>query len=332
MKFALLCSSILFIALIFGCTTNSPTGAAVTSFVRDDGNITVYFCPLDSCEEHLADFLKTAIGSIHCALYDFNLVHTSSILLNKTGLDVRIVGDDDNKAKFEKLLSGISFVSDHGAGLMHNKFCVVDGKRVMTGSMNPTARDTRVNNNNLLFIESSVIARDYETEFLELWGQKKNAANTPVPHVLLGSIPVSIYFCPEDECADKVIAQINDAQHYIYFMTFSFTNTGIGDALLVARERGVEVRGVFEKTQLNDYTMYPVLLYQGADVRIDGNKGNMHHKVFIIDNSTVITGSFNPTKGGDEKNDENMVVIKDKQIAALFLKEFDYVASLAHYE
>ena len=51
----------------------------------------------------------------------------------------------------------------------------------------------------------------------------------------------------------------------------------------------------------------------------------MHHKVFIIDNSTVITGSFNPSKNGDERNDENMLVIKDREIAALFLDEFERV-------
>ena len=48
----------------------------------------------------------------------------------------------------------------------------------------------------------------------------------------------------------------------------------------------------------------------------------MHHKVFIIDNETVITGSYNPTSGGDERNDENMLIIHDKSIADAFLREF----------
>jgi len=65
--------------------------------------------------------------------------------------------------------------------------------------------------------------------------------------------------------------------------------------------------------------------YQDIDVYLDANKNTMHHKVFIIDNSTVITGSFNPSKNGDERNDENMLVIKDREIAALFLDEFERV-------
>ncbi len=94
---------------------------------------------------------------------------------------------------------------------------------------------------------------------------------------------------------------------------------------MLKKQEGVEVKGVFEKTQLNDYTQYNILKDSGMDVLIDGNKYNMHHKVLIIDNTTVITGSFNPTKGGDERNDENLVVIKDKRIADMFLKEFERV-------
>ena len=51
----------------------------------------------------------------------------------------------------------------------------------------------------------------------------------------------------------------------------------------------------------------------------------MHHKVFIIDNETVITGSFNPTGGGDTNNDENVLIIKDKDITQRFLQEYQKV-------
>jgi len=61
------------------------------------------------------------------------------------------------------------------------------------------------------------------------------------------------------------------------------------------------------------------------DVKKDSNKYNMHHKVFIIDNETVVTGSYNPTSSGDEKNDENILIIHDKGIAKKFLDEFDRV-------
>ena len=51
----------------------------------------------------------------------------------------------------------------------------------------------------------------------------------------------------------------------------------------------------------------------------------MHHKFFIIDNRTVITGSFNPSKNADNRNDENIVIIEDAEIAAEFLDEFGLI-------
>lgn len=323
-----LISALLFFLFLIGCSLSVPPNqmtGAVTSFVRDEGNISVYFCPRDGCEDLMIDFLSDAEEYTHCALYDFNLVNTSTFLEDKSqAVEVKIVVDEDNAKKTEKLAEGVGVVVDKGYGLMHNKFCVVDGAKVMTGSMNPTKRDTTTNNNNLLFVESDTVAGVYDAEFWELWNKGKNEP-VGVPSVLLGDVALSVYFCPDDRCADKVIKELRKAQHSIYFMTFSFTHAGIANLLLLKKEEGVEIKGVFEKTQLNDYTMFPVLEFQGADVLIDGNKYNMHHKVFIVDNETVITGSFNPTKGGDERNDENMLVIKDKEIAGKFLEEFEMV-------
>ncbi len=312
--------------LLGGCTLVSidteqaprVTGAVVSS-VRDDGSVTVHFCPQEPCEQLMIDFLNDAQETIYCALYDFNLNKTGDFLRRKDA-DVKVVIDEDNAQK----LTGVEVVNSTGYGLMHNKFCVVDGKKVFTGSMNPTLRDTTRNNNNLLFIESDVIASRYTAEFWELWNKEKNARGD-TSEVLFGNTSVSVYFCPEEECADKLIRELKKASHSVHFLTFSFTHSGIANALLLDKERGVTIRGVYEKTQLNDYTTFDTLQFQEADVLIDGNPTNMHHKFFVIDNSTVVTGSFNPTKGGDERNDENLLVIKDEKIAALFLKEFEKV-------
>ncbi len=48
----------------------------------------------------------------------------------------------------------------------------------------------------------------------------------------------------------------------------------------------------------------------------------MHHKVFIVDEKIVVTGSFNPTNNGDKNNDENVVIIEDSAIAEMFVQEF----------
>lgn len=108
-------------------------------------------------------------------------------------------------------------------------------------------------------------------------------------------------------------------------MTYSFTDNEIADELLGKKEEGVIVRGFFDKAQNSKWSVYP-MLESKADVKVY-DKGVLHHKVFIIDNSTVITGSYNPTQNGNENNDENMLVIRDKEIASSFLDEFSALSN-----
>ena len=58
-------------------------------------------------------------------------------------------------------------------------------------------------------------------------------------------------------------------------------------------------------------------------VETDGNKYTMHRKVIIIDDTTVITGSFNFTKTADEANDDNVLIINNAPaVASQYLQEF----------
>ena len=57
----------------------------------------------------------------------------------------------------------------------------------------------------------------------------------------------------------------------------------------------------------------------------DNGKGKMHHKVFIIDEKVVITGSMNPSKSGNENNDENVIIIEDEKIAKKYVDEFENI-------
>jgi len=219
-----------------------------------------------------------------------------------------------------------SFVRADKWGLMHNKFCIIDGKKISSGSMNPTNNCAHKNNNNLLLIDSEILARNYEDEFQEMWnGIFKKGEPVKNPQVQLGEIKIKNYFCPEDHCAQQVEEELKKAQKEIYFMIFSFTHKNIGNVLLLKKSENLTLRGVMDASQISQYSVYDLFKYQGVDVLKDGNKYKLHHKVFIIDNQTVITGSFNPSAGGDEKNDENVLIIEDEAIAQRFLQEFEKV-------
>ncbi|MEW5896420.1 MAG: phospholipase D-like domain-containing protein [Nanoarchaeota archaeon] len=301
----------------------------VNSYVQDDGDLQVFFCPHDNCEKVLVSFLDSAEQSIHCALFEIDLASVQQKLLEKQkNIDVKIVTDNQYLKEFNH-----SFVKADKWGLMHNKFCVIDGKKISGGSMNPTNNCANKNNNNLLLINSKILANNYEEEFQEMWnGTFKGGNKVRNPAVSLENpsgnialITLKNYFCPEDGCAYRVEEELKKAQKSIYFLAFSFTHESIANALLLKNMDNITIKGVLEARQISEYSQFARLQHQGINVVKDGNKNNMHHKVFIIDEKTVITGSFNPTAGGDEKNDENVLIIEDKEIAKLFMKEFEYV-------
>ena len=48
----------------------------------------------------------------------------------------------------------------------------------------------------------------------------------------------------------------------------------------------------------------------GIPTFIDNKHAIAHNKIMIIDQSTIITGSFNFTKAAEEKNAENLLIIR----------------------
>ena len=109
-------------------------------------------------------------------------------------------------------------------------------------------------------------------------------------------------------------------------MTFSFTSDKIGDAILT--KKNLELKGLFDNSQVSankEFSEYYRFKEQNISVKIEKSPGKLHHKVFIIDGKTIITGSFNPTTNGNTRNDENIIIINNDEVAQEFLKEFDRI-------
>ena len=304
----------------FGDVDSLTSATIADTYVEDQGDIKIYFCPHQECETALVNFIDSAEEELHCALFDIGLESIQDKLLEKSKqIDVKIVTDDGYLKKFN-----YSFVRKDRSGLMHNKFCIVDGKKISTGSMNPTNNGAHKNNNNLLLIESSTLADNYEAEFQEMWdGTYKKGENVLNPNVKVGDVMFENYFCPEDHCANHIKEELQKAETSIHFMTFSFTHERIANAMLLKHLDNVSVEGVMEARQVSKYSQFMRLDTAGIDVVKDSNKNNMHHKVFIIDGKTVVTGSFNPSKNGDSRNDENILIIRDETIASRYLAEYE---------
>jgi len=288
----------------------------------------------------LVEAIDAAKLSVDVAAYSLSLNSVRDALLraHDRGVQVRMVMESDNLdgSDPQKLKdAGISILGDRRQGLMHNKFMVIDNSEVWTGSMNYTDSGTYADNNNLMRIRSVKMAEDYAKEFEEMFTDDKFGpdvvAETPNPRVTIDDTPIDVYFSPDDHVQDGFVELVENAQKSITFLAFSFTSDEIGNAVRARAEDGVKVRGVMEDEQINSNvgTEFDPFKQAGLDVVRDGNEGQMHHKVMVIDDSIVLFGSYNFTNSAETRNDENLLVIYNADIAKQFLAEFQRVYAQA---
>lgn len=284
----------------------------------------------------LAKAIEAARLSVDVAVYSFSLDSIRNALLNahERGVKVRVVMETDNmdRAVPQELMgAGIEIVGDQREGLMHNKFVIIDRSEVWMGSTNFTTSGVYEDNNNLVRIRSVQMAENYLTEFEEMFTDDFFGPDvvsvTPNPVLTIDGINLETYFSPDDGVARRIVELLRSARQSIYFMAYSFTADDFGDILLQKAKDGLDVAGVMEEEQVksNTGTEYERFLRADLNVFLDGNAGQMHHKVFIIDESIVIAGSYNFSASAERKNDENVVIFFDPVIAAQYLAEFERV-------
>jgi phosphatidylserine/phosphatidylglycerophosphate/cardiolipin synthase-like enzyme len=278
--------------------------------------------------------------SVDVAIYSLSLdsVRDALIRAHDRGVEVRVVMESDNRDRSDpqKLSdAGIPVLGDRREGLMHDKFVVIDNAEVWMGSMNFTDSGAYEDNNNLLRIRSVKMAENYTTEFNEMFVDDMFGADdvpaTPNPRVTIDGIPIDVYFSPDDNVANNLLDLIYNAEESIYFMAYSFTSDPLAEAIRARAEEGVTVKGVMDSEQINSNigTEFDPFRQAGLDVRRDGNPGLLHHKVIIIDEQIVITGSYNFTNSAETRNDENLIVLYDPFFASQFMAEFQRVFALA---
>jgi phosphatidylserine/phosphatidylglycerophosphate/cardiolipin synthase-like enzyme len=284
----------------------------------------------------LAAAIDSARLTVDVAIYSLSLNSIRDALLraHDRGVRVRMVMESDNldRSDPQKLKdAGIPILGDRREGLMHDKFVVIDNSEVWMGSMNFTDSGAYTDNNNLMRIRSVKMAENYTKEFEEMFVDDKFGpdivAETPNPRVTIDGTPIDVYFSPDDKVQASLLDLLSNVQDSIYFMAFSFTDDSIGDAVRTRAQDGFDVAGVMETEQINSNigTEFDLFKQAGMDVLRDGNEGQMHHKVIIIDETIVAFGSYNFTNSAETKNDENLIVVYNADIAAQFMAEFQRV-------
>jgi phosphatidylserine/phosphatidylglycerophosphate/cardiolipin synthase-like enzyme len=138
----------------------------------------------------------------------------------------------------------------------------------------------------------------------------------------LDGASVEVAFAPGDAAPKLVAAAIGEARSTVRVMTYQLSSGRVINALRAAAGRGVDVRVIIDGETCGTKRLAPVLVLlaqAGVQAGCDYRERIHHNKVVVVDASTVVTGSFNFSKGA-ERNAENVVVLRNvPALAARFL-------------
>jgi phosphatidylserine/phosphatidylglycerophosphate/cardiolipin synthase-like enzyme len=139
--------------------------------------------------------------------------------------------------------------------------------------------------------------------------------------------PIEVYFSPKNGntvgATAAIVREIGSARSEILVQAYSFTSEPIAKALLKAHQRGIRVEVILDKgQQTQKYSSVTFLKNQGIPTWIDARHAIAHNKIILIDRQTVITGSFNFTKAAEERNAENLLIIRSPELSARYLENW----------
>ncbi len=151
-----------------------------------------------------------------------------------------------------------------------------------------------------------------------------NTASVLVPAA--ATVPgatVAVCFAPEENCAAVAVGAIDRARRQILVSAYNLTTgSGIVEALVRARERGVDVRLIADKrTPCERKPGIDALIRAGTPVWIDYEVPIAHAKTIVIDGVVTLMGSYNWTRNA-ARNSEDLNVVSSRALAAAYAEEW----------
>ena len=311
------------------------------SVSKKSDNIELYFInplqnkkPNNSCNSTVCKRLLKEIDnskkSIDIALYGIGEqkeILTALKNAKNRGVEIRSVVDfslkENGYSKTQEFIKEFNSVVDNTESLMHNKFFIFDKKLIMSGSANISSTGIgEYNSNIVLFSNDKNTVEAFIDEFEQMhagyFSKKKEKKD------VIFSSKIQAYFSPQDDILNNVvIPNLKNAKKKIYISAFYLTEQKLIQELINSKKRGVEVLVLMDAVGASNFKNKISLLRESLiPVIVEDWGGKNHEKTIMIDDEVLIIGSCNFSKSGFYKNDENMIVIKDKNLASFYTDYF----------
>jgi phosphatidylserine/phosphatidylglycerophosphate/cardiolipin synthase-like enzyme len=344
----------------------APRGDAVK--FRDQSFPTRMFSDQTQISTHLIRAIDATQKTLDIAIYELAIREVRDALVNakNRGVKVRIVMDQGHlypeKAtghrtpEVQSLVdAGFELKTLRGGdayGIMHNKFAVFDGALLETGSYNWTRAADVQHWENALFDDDATRIASYQHYWDWMWTNARavddknppakialdenghSAPMPPAPQDAARTLNFNGTSLPRESytphgTAALIAAAIDAARDSVVVANFSFTHHDLIDALKRAKDRGLKIRIVFDRTQYGFLKEMGDMADLGFDVRLSNGRGPgrgvMHNKFVVLDGKLVETGSFNWTFNGELNNYENAAFLDAPDDAAGWAAYFDRI-------
>ncbi|MEM9415285.1 MAG: phospholipase D-like domain-containing protein [Planctomycetota bacterium] len=130
-------------------------------------------------------------------------------------------------------------------------------------------------------------------------------------------------FSPGQDIRQLIERELREAKHSVELCIFTITDDRITDDIIAAHQRGVNVRVITDNDKQYDTgSDIARMVKQHVPIRFDPDDDHMHQKFAIIDGRTLITGSYNWTRGAT-RNHENILIFDHADTVKRFADEFE---------
>jgi phosphatidylserine/phosphatidylglycerophosphate/cardiolipin synthase-like enzyme len=132
----------------------------------------------------------------------------------------------------------------------------------------------------------------------------------------------------EQSVSETIERLIRDASASFDAALYRFNSQRLARALDEAARHRVRIRLVLDRGKYEESQATRQLLSEGRfPFRLshgrDGEGSKMHHKFALLDDSVLLTGSYNWTRGSDEQNYENLLVLREPPVIKIYRREFE---------
>lgn len=133
-----------------------------------------------------------------------------------------------------------------------------------------------------------------------------------------------VWFSPQADCPGRIRTLLGQAKKTIDICVFTITDDRLTSAVLDAHSRGVRIRIITDNDKAADLgSDADRFLQAGVQLRVDRTAYHMHHKFAIFDQTLLLNGSYNWTRGAAENNEENFVITDNRKLINAFSATFD---------